>query len=155
MKVYEFDADIQKHTKLNAAFVEFPYDVEKEFGTKGQVKVVATFDGYEYRGSLAKMGYPCHRLGLTREVRNAIGKHPGDNVHVILKKDVEPRMVEVPADFEKLLDQNPEAKICFEGLSYTHRKEYVRWITDAKKRQTRENRLEKAIKMLMEKVKHP
>ena len=155
MKTYEFDAMIHKHPDLNAAFIEFPFDVEKEFGTKGQVKVIVTFDGHEYRGSLAKMGYPVHRLGLTKEVRTAIGKNHGDMVHVILKKDEEPRVVEIPEDFSKRLDQNPDAKAYFEGLSYTHRKEYVRWITEAKKQETREKRLQKAIQMILEKVKHP
>ncbi|WP_010233489.1 DUF1905 domain-containing protein [Clostridium arbusti] len=39
MKSYEFDAVIKKHGTIDAAYIEFPYDVEKEFGTKGQVKV--------------------------------------------------------------------------------------------------------------------
>jgi uncharacterized protein YdeI (YjbR/CyaY-like superfamily) len=76
-------------------------------------------------------------------------------VHVTLKKDEAPRIVEIPDDFGKLLDQNPEVKDYFQGLSYTHRKEYVRWITEAKKQETRENRLVKVIEMLREKVKHP
>lgn len=155
MKVYEFDAVIQKHPGLDAAFIEIPFDVETEFGTKGQVKVAASFDGYEYRGSLAKMGLPVHCLGLTKEVRNAIQKNPGDLVHVILKKDEAPRVVEVPVDFGKLLDQHREVKTYFDSLSYTHRKEYVRWITEAKKQETRDNRLQKAIQMLQEKVRHP
>lgn len=45
MKKYEFDALIQKHDSIDAAFIEFPYDVLEEFGTKGQVKVKAVFDG--------------------------------------------------------------------------------------------------------------
>jgi hypothetical protein len=155
MKIYEFDAVIQKHPDLDAAFIEFPYDVEQEFGTKGQVKVLVTFDGYEYRGSLAKMGYPVHRLGLTKEVRNAIGKNAGDSVHVTVKKDEAPRIVEIPDDFGNLLNQNPEVEAYFEGLSFTHRKEYVRWIVEAKKQETREKRLQKAIEMLREKIKHP
>ncbi len=155
MKVYEFDALIHKHSNLDAAFIEFPYDVEKEFGTKGRVKVIVTFDGYEYRGSLAKMGHPVHCLGLTKEVRTAIRKNHGDTVRIILKKDEEPRIVEIPEDFSKQLDQNPNAKAYFEGLSYTHRKEYVRWITEAKKQETRETRLQKAIQMILNQVKHP
>jgi hypothetical protein len=55
MGIYEFDAEIIKHEAINAAFIEFPFDVEKEFGTKGQVKVHVTFNGFEYRGSLANM----------------------------------------------------------------------------------------------------
>ena len=45
LKVYEFDAKLKKHENLDAAFVEFPYDVEREFGTRGQVKILVRFDG--------------------------------------------------------------------------------------------------------------
>ena len=72
-----------------------------------------------------------------------------------MKKKEAPRIVEIPDDFGKLLDQNPEVKAYFEGLSFTHRKEYVRWIVEAKKQETKEKRLQKAIEMLREKVKHP
>ncbi|HNW60520.1 MAG TPA: YdeI/OmpD-associated family protein [bacterium] len=155
MKKYEFDALIQKNPDLNAAFIEFPFDVEKEFGTKGRVKVVATFDGYEYRGSLVRMGYPCHWLGLTQQVRAAIRKNPGESVHVVLTKDEEPREVTLPEDLARKLNENLEAKLFFNGLSFTHRKEYVRWIVEAKKQETREKRLLKAIDLLRAQVKHP
>lgn len=44
MKTYEFDAVIIKQGDIDAAYIEFPYDVEEEFGTKGQVKVRATIN---------------------------------------------------------------------------------------------------------------
>lgn len=155
MKVYEFDAEIIKHETLDSGYVEFPFEVEKEFGVRGQVKVIATFDGYEYRGSLAKMGHHCHILGLTQKVRAAIGKNPGDTVHVVIKQDIEPRTVEVPEDFKTLLDQNPEAKVFFEKLSFTNRKEYVQWITSGKKKETRERRLAESIDKLANGIKSP
>lgn len=140
---------------MDAAYIEFPFDVETEFGTKGQVKIEVTFDGYPYRGSLVKMGHRCHFVGLTKEVRNAIGKKPGDIVHVILKKDEEPRTVAIPQDFQDLLGKNPVAKEFFDSLSYTNRKEYVQWITGAKKDETREKRLRESIQKLADKKKSP
>jgi hypothetical protein len=155
MKTYEFDAEIKKQDSIDAAFVEFPYEVEKEFGVKGQVKVLATFDGCEYRGSLAKMGHNCHMLGMTQKIRAVIGKKPGDIVHVILKKDDEPRIVEIPEDFKKLLDENEQASGFFNTLSYTNKKEYAEWIISAKRAETREKRVKDAITMLSDKVKRP
>jgi hypothetical protein len=153
MKEYEFDAVLIKHKDMNAAFIEFPYGVENEFGKKGQVKVQVTFDGVEYRGSLAKMGYPCHILGVTQKIRKKINKNPGDTVHVVLKQDIEPRIVEVPQDFAELLVQNSEAKKLFDSMSYTHRKEYVSWIEGAKREETRKRRLQKSIDMILDKRK--
>lgn len=155
MKLYEFDAEIKKQDSIDATFVEFPYDVEKEFGVKGQVKVWATFDGYEYRGSLAKMGHSCHMLGMTQKVRAEIGKKPGDTVHVILRKDDEPRIVEIPEDFRKLLEENAEALSFFNTLSYTNQKTYAEWIASAKRAETREKRLKEAVEKLLNGVKRP
>jgi uncharacterized protein YdeI (YjbR/CyaY-like superfamily) len=41
-----------------------------------------------------------------------------------------------------------EAKAAFEKLSYTHKREYVMWIEEAKKEETRQRRIAKAIEML-------
>lgn len=155
MKVYEFDAKIIKQDSIDAAYIEFPYDVEKEFGVKGQVKVWVTFDGYEYRGSLAKMGHQCHILGITKKIRASINKQPGDTVHVILRKDDEPRTVDIPDDFKKAMEKNEEAKVFFDTLSFTNQKQYVQWITSAKKEETRNKRLQLSIDKLLNKIKHP
>jgi hypothetical protein len=155
MEIYEFDAEIKKQDSIDATFVEFPYDVEKEFGVKGQVKIWAAFDGCEYRGSLAKMGHSCHILGMTQKIRAEIGKKPGDTVHVILKKDEEPRIVEIPEELKKLLQGNEQAMNFFNTLSYTNQKAYADWIISAKKIETREKRVGESISMLLNKVKRP
>jgi len=134
--------------------VLFPYDTGKEFGTKGKVPVKVTFDGVPYTGSLIKYGNPLHMLGVLKIIREEIGKGPGDAVDVVLWKDEEVRTVEVPARFEKLMKREGLLP-AFEKLSYTHRKEYCRWITDAKKEETRSRRLEKAIEMLKKGVSTP
>lgn len=154
-KVYEFDAKLKKHENLDATFIEFPYDVEKEFATSGQVKILVQFDGVEYRGSLAKMGHHCHMVGVTQAIRKKIGKRPGDMVHVVLQRDDQPRVVDIPAEFKEVLSANPDIAAFFDTLSYTHRKEYARWIAEAKKEETRQRRLNKAVEMLRNKMKHP
>lgn len=150
MKIYEFDAEIIKQELIDGAFIEFPYDVEKEFGVKGQIKVKVTFDNYEYRGSLVKMGHHCHCLGITQKIRKAINKQPGDKVHVVLIEDNEVRIVEIPKDFKNLLEANKTAKSYFESLSYTNKKKFVDWILSAKKVETRERRLRESMAMLIE-----
>ncbi len=155
MEKFEFEAEIRKHPDMNAAYIEFPYDVKREFGTAGRVKIQATFDGHPYRGSLAPMGGDCHLLGLTQQVRKNIGKEPGDTVSVVLQQDTEPRTVELPQELQEWLDKRPEEKEFFEGLSYTNRKEYAQWITGAKKKETRNRRLEKAFSLLEKRAKHP
>lgn len=151
MKEYRFTAKIIKNPNVNSGYIEFPHDAEKEFGRKGQIKVKAYFDGFEYRGSLVKMGHPCHIIGLNKKVRDAIAKGPGDTVDVLIIEDIEERVVEVPADFEAALNKNETTKGIFEKMSFTHRREYVEWIISAKKSDTRENRINKVIEMLLNK----
>ena len=136
------------------AYVLFPYDTGKEFATKGKVPVKATFDGVPYTGSLVKYGQAQHMLGVLKSIREQIGKAPGDILEVVLWRDVEPRTVEVPASFATRMKKEGVLPF-FEELSYTHRKEYCRWITEAKKEETRVARSEKAIAMLKQKIKTP
>jgi len=155
MKKYSFEAVIIKHDRIDGGYIEFPYDVEKEFGKKGQVKVKASFDGFEYRGSLVKMKTPCHIIGLNKKVRDAIKKGPGDMVRVVIAEDTEVRMVEVPDDLAILFGGHPAAMEAFGKLSFTHRREYTEWITSAKKQETRDARLTKCIEMLTAGKKNP
>lgn len=83
MKVYEFDAIIQKVDDIDGAYVEFPYDVRQEFN-KGRVKVHATFDDVPYDGSLVRMGTICHIIGIRKDIRSTIHKQAGDYVHVTI-----------------------------------------------------------------------
>ncbi len=62
--------------------------------------------------------------------------------------DNEPRIVVVPEDLQQALEANQKAKEIFEAYSYTHRKEYVEWITGAKRQETRENRIKKAVEKI-------
>ena len=153
MKKYKFKAQLQAG-RGGGAYVFFPYDVEKEFGTKGKVPVQATFDGVPYKGSLFKYSYSQHVLGILKSIREQIGKQPGDTVDLAIWKDEELRTVEIPADFRNRLKKESLLPI-FEKLSYAHRKEYCRWITEAKKEETRLRRLEKAVETLRNGMKTP
>lgn len=84
-KIYEFDAEIKKVPDIDGAYIEFPFDVRKEFG-KGRVKVHAEFNGIEYDGSLVKMKTPCHIIGICKDIRKSIEKQPGDIIHVTIRE---------------------------------------------------------------------
>jgi hypothetical protein len=153
MKKYKFKAAIQAGIGGGAGVI-FPFDVEKEFGVKGRVPVRATFNDVPYAGSLMKCGESSHMLGLLKDIREQIGKGPGDLVEVVVWKDEAERTLEIPPDFAKRLKEE-KLLVGFEKLSYTHRREYIRWITEAKKEETRLNRMRKAVAMLREGTKTP
>ena len=93
-------------------------------------------------------------LGILKALREQLGKQPGDQVKVEVWKDDAIRKVEIPPAFAALLKKE-KLLPAFEKLSYTHRKEYCRWISEAKKEETRQTRLGKAIEMLKKGIKTP
>lgn len=127
---------------------------EKEFGTKGKVPVKATLDGIRYTGSLIKYGNPQHMLHVPKAIREEMGKGVGDVLDVVVWKDDEERTLEVPPALAQVMKKEGLLAF-FESLSYTHRKEYCRWISEAKKEETRAKRLDKAVVMMRAKVKTP
>jgi hypothetical protein len=153
MKKYRFTAEILP-ANGGGATVLFPYNVQEEFGTNGKVPVQATFNGVPYTGTLIRYGHPQHMLPVLKAIREEIGKRPGDRVEVVLWKDDAVRTIDVPAELQQQLKKEGLLPF-FEKLSYSHRKEYCRWIHEAKKEETRQNRVEKAIAMLKRRVKTP
>ena len=149
---YKFEAIIQQVENKDATFIEIPFDVEKEFGAK-RVKVKDKFDNVDYRGSIVRMGMPCFMIGLTKEIRKKIGKGIGDTVSVEIEKDEEERIVEIPIEFESMLNKNNNAKEFYESLSYSQKKKYITWITSAKKEETKIKRMNEALLKLEGKVK--
>ena len=145
-KTHTFTATIQ-NAGGGGAFVEVPFDVEAAFGSK-KPKVKALIDGVPYRGTLVRMGTECHLLLILKSIRAQIGKTFGDTVEVSVELDTALRLVEVPAELKKLFKTEKEAKAVFEKLSYSHQREYVLWINEAKRDETRQARLLKTIEML-------
>jgi hypothetical protein len=111
--------------------------------------VVATVNGYSWRTSVVRMGGE-FLLGLNREVRAGAGVEAGDEVSVTVELDTAPREVEVPEALATALAGDEGARTAFEKLAYTHRKEYARWIAEAKREETRDRRVAQALEMLRE-----
>ena len=149
-KKHTFTAVIQ-NAGGGGAFVEVPFDVEEAFGSK-KPKVKALIEGVPYRGTLVRMGTECHLLLVLKSIREQIGRTFGDEIKVTVEADAEERVVAVPAELKRAFKSEKEANAAFEKLSYTHQKEYVVWITEAKKEETRQKRIAKTIEMLKKKA---
>jgi uncharacterized protein YdeI (YjbR/CyaY-like superfamily) len=109
--------------------------------------VRATVNGYTWRTSVARMRGE-FLVGLNKEVRTAAGVQAGDTVAAALELDTEPREVDVPDALAEALAGDEAARAAFEELAFTHRKEYARWIAEAKRDETRQRRVGKALEML-------
>jgi hypothetical protein len=131
------------------AYVRIPFDVEKVFGKK-RVPIRAAFDGVEYRGTVVRMGEAGYILGVLKEIRSKIGKDVGDEVEVVLEEDIDERKVDMPEDLIKAMEEEPTAKAAYERLSYTHQKEIVKAILEAKRAETRQARVARTMERLKE-----
>lgn len=152
-KIYKFKATIIGTDKVDGAYVEFPYDTKESFGSNGIIKVAATFNGYKYRGILAKMNKDCHIIGITKAIRKEIGKELGDEIEVTIQKDNESRLEEIPDILIKAFEKNPLEREFFNSLTDSQKNKYINYITGAKKEETIKARLERTIEMLKNKEK--
>jgi len=87
-------------------------------------------------------------LGLSKEVRQGAGAQAGDEVDVTIELDAAPREVEVPEALAVALAADPEASAAFGRMAFTHRKEYARWVAEAKREETRQRRVVQAVEMI-------
>jgi hypothetical protein len=143
--MHEFDAVIEE-ARGGGAVVHVPFDAKEAFGS-GRPRVVATFDGESYRGSIASMGGR-YLLGVRKDIRAAIGKGPGDRVRVTVALDEAPRVVTVPDDLAAAL-ADAGLRETFDALSYTHRKEHVQAVEGAKRPETRARRIATVTSVLL------
>jgi hypothetical protein len=129
------------------ANVTLPEAVKKKLGIgRARMPIAGTADGVPFRTSAMNMGEG-HMFVFTQELQEATGKHAGDVVTFQIWPDTEPRTVEVPGDLARALSRDGQARNYFDALSFTHRKEFARWIEEAKKPETRARRVKKAVEM--------
>jgi hypothetical protein len=146
MGVIRFTAQLQPRGPAAAVVLDDGQVAAVGEGAK-RFPVVATVNGYTWRTSVARMRGE-FLLGLNREVRQGAGVEAGEEVEVTVELDVAPREVEVPEALAAALAADPLAKASFERMAFTHRKEYARWVAEAKQEQTRQRRVQQALEMI-------
>jgi hypothetical protein len=139
----EFDGEIRSRDG-GGAFVEFPHDVEALYGVRGRVPVRVSFDGLAYRGSLVRMGTPKHLLLILKEIREKLGKGPGDRIRVAVDLDDTPRVVVLAADVEAAYKKAGVLER-YRAMAFSHQREHALWIGEAKRAETRERRIAKSV----------
>jgi hypothetical protein len=136
-------------------FIVVPPEVVAALSEKKRPPVRVTLNGdYIYRSTVSVYGGR-YLLPLRREIREACGLAPGMPVDVTLTLDEELRIVEVPDDLAAAFTGDSEARAVFDRLYFTHQREYVEWITSAKRAATRTRRVAQTLEMLRNGVKTP
>ena len=133
--------------------VELPFDVRATY-CSARPKVKVTVNGVELRTTVAVYGGVSY-VGFREEIRTAAGIAIGDEIKVTIDRDLDERVVDVPPDLARALGKDRAAKKAFDGLAFTHRKEYAVWVAGAKKPETLARRIAKTLAMLKAGTKHP
>jgi hypothetical protein len=143
-----FQATVELSGKT-ATGIEVPERVVGALGESKRPAVTVTIKGYSYRSTVARMGGR-FLVGVSAENRAGAGVVAGDRVEAEVILDQAPREVGLPPDLAAALDAAPEARRTYEACAPSHKKEWVRWIEEAKKPETRTSRVTKAVLLLEE-----
>jgi hypothetical protein len=130
-----------------ATGIQVPDEVVTELGSGKRPAVRVTVGQHTYRTTVAPMGGRYY-VPLSAENREASGVAAGEAVEVEIELDTAVRELALPADLDAALEGDEQARAFFAELSYTHRKEWARWIEEAKKPETRSTRVEKTLAAL-------
>jgi hypothetical protein len=156
MKARTFRAKLQAGGQGGAwVRLQVPFDVEKAFGTRGRVSVIATLNGNAFATSIFPNGDGTHHMQVNKAMQRAAGAGAGDPVTASLRPDDGSAPVVLPPALAGAIARNKAAKAKFDTLSPACRREYAAWVSEAKKEETRAARAAKAVEMIGAGQKRP
>jgi hypothetical protein len=119
-------------------------------GMRRRVWIRGTLQGHPFWVSAQPMGDGNHWVTVNRQMRAEMGLVGDEEVEALFVLTDGPPELEVPEDLGQALAASPHASALFERMSHNHRKEYIRWITEAKRSETRARRIGQAVERIVE-----
>jgi len=141
-----FDAKLIQDEDTSGCGIELPFDPKEAFG-KIRAPVKVTINRHSFRTTICSIG-GAYWFPVNKANREAAGVAAGGTVCVKAELDTEPRVVTPPPDLLRELEKDKRALAAWEKLSYSHQREYVGAIEEAKKPETRARRIRGAIEAL-------
>jgi hypothetical protein len=132
-----------------AALVLTDTQVQSICPGKKTASVSVTVNSHTFAGRIARM-HSETLIGFNKAVRDACGVAAGDEIHADVTLDLSPREVELPKQLVAAFADHPDARDAFQKLAPSHRKEFARWISEAKRDDTRTRRVHETLSMLQE-----
>jgi Bacteriocin-protection, YdeI or OmpD-Associated/Domain of unknown function (DUF1905) len=149
-----FEAVLEAAERGPGCGIRIPFDPKTVLGS-GRAPVTVTVNRHEPFPTTTAVYGGIAWIGLRKDQQAAFGVRVGDRVQVTVERDKAPREVTPPEELSLALAEAPDAAARYAELSYTHRKEYARWVGDAKRVETRHARAAKAVTMLRQGVRTP
>lgn len=154
MAPVSFEAALVRPDQPGAwTYLVIPFDVRQVFGSAAQVRVTGTLNAERFHSTLLPRGGGTHILVVNKTLRDRARVKPGDTVLVELEAEgasaEEAAGADVPDELAQALRRDPRARESFQRLAPSHRKEYGRWVDEAKRPETRARRAARAVEMLL------
>src|SRR5256885_16208290 len=130
MPALRFDGRLE--SDQGACFIRVPPQTLTALGPGKRAPVKVTINGFTYRTTIAVYGGKSY-VGVRREVREAAGVAAGDPIPAGLEYDAQVRTADLPQALRVALEADPAIAAAFEKLSHTRQKEFVQWVTGAKR----------------------
>jgi hypothetical protein len=143
-----FKVKLERYQDTQVLHVYLPFDVFEAFDTRARLAVKGAVNGFPFRSSIFPMGGGKFYMVVNREMREGAKVKAGDTVEFTMEKDDAPRTIATPPDLLKALNARKSVKALWDKMSYTHRKEYIGAIEEARKPETRARRIAKAVEMI-------
>jgi len=129
-------------------FLTLPKNASAKLPSRGKTTVEGTINGFPFRATLEPDGQKSHWLRVNRKMREAAGADAGDIVALEIApvgKEPEPS---VPADLQRALAGAPKARALWSEITPIARRDWIHWITSAKRGETRARRIDNTCAML-------
>jgi hypothetical protein len=132
-----------------AALILDDAQLEAIGGGRKTPPVRVTVNGHTFKGRIGRMGGET-LLGFNKAVRQACAVTAGEEIEALIVLDDAPSQVDLPPPLAAALDAEPAARAAFDALAPSHRREFARWVGEAKRDETRERRIAETLRMLAE-----
>jgi len=135
---------------LNWVVIRLPFDAQKVWGTRGQIRVKGTINDFAFRTSLFPTGDGHHYMIVNKQMQKGGRVQPGMEARFQMEPDPDERILPVSPELERALKESKRLQKYYLSLTPSTRVEIVRFIAGAKQIETRRRRAEQCAERLME-----
>ena len=136
-------------SRFNWVLIRIPFDVTKVWGTRGKVRVKGEINGFAFRAPVFPTSKGYHCMLINKGLRTGAKAAVGDTVQFRLEPDTAKRVAVVPAELQRILNEDRSFRRWFDQLSFSMRKWFCHEITNVKNPASRLRRAERAAELLL------
>jgi uncharacterized protein YdeI (YjbR/CyaY-like superfamily) len=136
-------------SNLGWIIVRIPLNVAQVWGTRGMLKVQGEINGFPFRTSLFPTGKGTHYLLVNKRMQTGANAAPGETAQFRIEPDTAKRVVIVPAELQRILNEDRSFRRWFDRLTYSIRKWICGWVTNVKNHEARRRRAEQVAEQLL------